>query len=76
MATKAYSNTFKSLPKVTQVDKAALSGVQVDYNLEAYYIYDLAKYLNAQWITTGCLRPVKVNFKYFKKDLIKESKQN
>ena len=48
VATKTYSNTFKSLPKVTQVDKAALSGVQVDYNLEAYYIYDLAKYLNAQ----------------------------
>ena len=48
VATKTYSNTFKSLPKVTQVDKAALSGVQVDYSLEAYYIYDLAKYLNAQ----------------------------
>ena len=48
VVTKAYSNTFKSLPKVTQVDKAALSGVQVDYSLEAYYIYDLAKYLNAQ----------------------------
>ena len=47
VVTKAYSNTFKSLPKVTQVDKAALSGVQVDYSLEAYYIYDLANYLYA-----------------------------